>query len=444
MVTRKEVGIIGGGITGLVAAYRLSQKGYKVTVLEKSMDLGGLAGGFKLGGESIEKAYHHIFQTDKDIIKLTDELGLADKLEWKKGSIGMFVNSKLWPFMTPKDLLNFSPLGFFDKLRLGLIKILLENDKGWEKYVGVRAGSWMRKWGGEKNYRIVWEPLLRGKFHHYHENVSMAWLWARIHTRGNSKAKGETEEKLGYYRGGFQVLVDELAKRIKENKGDIITGVAVQKISRRNDKKLVVEWKEKNKYDCKNVFDSVVAAVPSDVLASFLKGESELDGEVLEFTRMLRSIDYLGSIVVVFSTNQSLSRLYWHNVNDVNSPFLAFIQHTNLIGNERYGGKHVYYMGNYLPHDHRYFGESDEKIYKEFFGYLKKLFPQFEPSKVLEKYLFRLNRSQHVVDTNYINRIPGYKTPIDGLFLANFSQIFPEDRGTNFAVREGEKVAKMI
>ncbi len=396
-----KIAIIGAGMTGLVAGYRLSQKGHQVTIFEKSSDIGGLMGGFKIGNTSLEKAYHHIFSTDNYIINLTKELGLEKKLKWHEEKTALYYDKKVYPFMGAKDLLNFKPLSMVAKIRLGLVKLWLQYDNNWHKYESVTAVEWMKKWCGDSAYKVIWEPLLRGKFHDKYQVVSMAWLWARIHTRGNSA-------KLGYFEGGFRIVADELAKKIN---GKIILNKVVD-----------LEKIEKD-------FDKVLYTGPS------------------------KEVEYLGAINVVFTSKQSLSPYYWHNINDVKSPFLCFIQHTNLIDKKEYGDKNVYYMGTYLPNEGGLMDKNDEQIKKLFFDYLKKIFPKFDEKLIEENWVWKFRNAQHVVTTNYqipeLNPSALRASPLDRgdenkIFQANFAMIYPEDRGTNFAVREGEKVAVLI
>ncbi|EKD44033.1 MAG: amine oxidase, partial [uncultured bacterium] len=159
------------------------------------------------------------------------------------------------------------------------------------------------------------------------------------------------------------------------------------------------------------------------------------------FTGASKEIDYLGAVCVVFTSIQSLSKFYWHNINDVKSPFLAFIQHTNMIDKKQYGGKHVYYMGTYVPNDGDLMKKSDERIKQEFFDYLKIIFPKFEEKEIEENWVFKFKNAQHIVRKNY--KTPNTKLQ-KNIYVANFAQIYPEDRGTNFAVREGNKIADII
>ena len=389
---KKKVAIIGAGIGGLTAGYELFKKGYEVTVFEKEKEIGGMLSDFKIEGKSLEKVYHHIFKTDKEVINLIEELGLIDKLKWHKSSTGIYSNGKVYPFNGAIDLLKFKELGLIGKFRLGMIYLWLKFDKNWQKYENITAEEWMGKWAGKEAYEVIWKPLLKGKFHEYYKKVSMAWLWARIHTRGGSKNE-KGEEVLGYLNGGFGQISEKLAKKIKIINKEII-----------------------NK-------------------------ELEKDFDLVIDTRPIKGVDYIGAVDVVFSSDQSLSPYYWHNINDLISPFLALIQHTNLVDKKNYNGKNIYYLGTYVPQDHKYFKISDEKIEKEFFDYLKIIKPEFDEKQISEKKVFKIKYAQHIVTKNY--KVPNYKVGKKTYGL-NFAQIYPEDRGINFAVKEAKKLVKMI
>lgn len=401
--TNKKIAVVGGGIGGLVAAYRLLQKGHSVEIFERSESLGGLLVGFKIEGTNLEKAYHHIFKTDTEIIALIKELGLEEKLKWHESKTALYYNGTIYPFAGAIDLLKFKPLNLIDKLRLGLVKIYLEKENNWQKFENVLAYEWMKKWCGERAYKVVWEPLLKGKFSDKYKEISMAWMWARIHTRANSSEKGK--EYLGYMEGGWQQVIDDLEKRIEKLGGKI---------------NLNTEFSLPKSLFDKRDFDKIISSAP------------------------LETVEYLGAVTMVFSSKQSLSPYYWHNINDLKSPFLAFIQHTNLMGTESYGGKNVYYLGTYLPQNHKYFTCKDSLIEKDFFDYLKKIFPKFDKKEIIEKHIFKFKYAQHLVKKNYQSSIINFQSQKEKIIHLNFAQIYPEDRGINYAVREGERVGKRI
>jgi len=209
----KTVAIIGAGYTGLVTAYRLAQSGKKVTVLEYSGMLGGLASGFTVEGAPLERAYHHLFKTDTDIIQMAAELGIGDALQWHDSSVSLYYDGVLYPFKGALDLVRFKPLSLINRIRAGLVVLYLQQTKNWKKFQHVSAYDWMLRAAGKQVTEVIWEPLLKGKFDKYYDKVSMAWLWARIHVRAQSREAGG--EKLGYFDGGFQVFTDALVSRLR-------------------------------------------------------------------------------------------------------------------------------------------------------------------------------------------------------------------------------------
>lgn len=435
MSNKRNVVIIGAGYTGLVAALRLSQAGYAVTILERGPVVGGLASDFKIEGASLERAYHHLFKTDTSIINLAEELGVDHKLLWHDSSVSLYYGNKLYPFKGALDLIRFKPLSLINRVRAGLTVLYLQKTNNWQSLQDVSAYHWMLKKGGKQVTEVVWEPLLKGKFDTYFDQVSMAWLWARIHVRAQSREKGG--EKLGYFEGGFQVFTDALVNRLNELDVKIKTGVEISAIDNTSKGNVVIEYASGKK----ELYDKCVATVPSHVFARLVEKNKSVTANYLH---KLSRINYLGARLMIFSSSQDISPYYWHNINDLALPFLVFINHTKLIDKKYYNGKYIYYVATYVPHNHPYFLCDDKELETIWSSGLSQIFPKFDSKKIHEKYFFRFANAQHIVDKGYEKRIPKYQTPLNGVYLSNFSQIYPEDRGTNYAVREGEKIAKLI
>lgn len=437
-LTGKKVAVIGGGFTGLVAAYRLSNRGAKVTLYEFHDDLGGLVRGYKLkNGQNIERAYHFLYKTDEYILGLAEELGLRDKLHFHQSSIAAFYGGKIYNLVTPIDLLKFTPIPFVDRIRTGLVGLYLQNVRNWEKLTKVSAHDWLTKWNGERATTVLWDPLLRGKFHKYYDQVTMAWLWTRIKVRQDSKDKGEQTEKLGYFDGSFDVVVTELENRLKANKATIKRKTGINAISYKNNKPTLTDSKGK-----KATFDGVISTVPSPVFGDMLAKEPLADKDYIE---KLRSIDYLAAVTMIISTPQEISDYYWHQIHDEDAPFLVMLSLTALTKDTGpYNGNHIYYVGDYVPHDDELFKMSEKQIIERWYKGVKKLFPHFDESKVEEVKAFKFGNAQHIVNVGYEAKRPAYKTPLPNTYLANFSQIYPQDRGTNYAVRDGNDIADKL
>lgn len=429
---RGNVVIIGAGYTGLVAAYKLALKGKTVTILERGSVVGGLASDFSVEGSSLERAYHHLFKTDTHIIEMAAELGIEDKLKWHNSSVSLYYDGSLYPFKGALDLLKFKPLPFVDRIRAGLVVLYLQKTKNWQKLQNVSAYEWMLKTAGKKVTEVIWEPLLKGKFDKYYDKVSMAWLWARIHIRAQSR-EGDGE-KLGYFDGGFQVFTDALVEKLAELNVEIKTGVEIDSITSLPSKKVKIVLQDKTSTS----YDACIATTPSYVFAKLIERNRLVKPAYLT---QLRSIKYLGARLLIFSSSQKISPYYWHNINDMDLPFLVFIHHTKLIDKKSYKGKYIYYIATYLPHEHDLFTCEDKELEKLWFKGLKQIFPAFNEARINEKHFFKFANAQHIVEKNYAKVIPKIKTPLPNVYLSNFSQIYPEDRGTNYAVREGKNIA---
>jgi protoporphyrinogen oxidase len=429
----KRIAIIGGGYTGLVAARELAlHTDWDITVLERGETLGGLAGGLTFQGGPLEKTYHHLFKTDTDILDLVRELGMEDEMEWWPSSMSLCRGGKRYPFSSALDLLRFKPMPFLDRLRFGAVAFYLGREKNWAKLESSRAAAWMLRWAGSAAMESVWGPLLRGKFSFHAEDVSMAWLWARVHIRANSR--GQEGERLGYFRHGFAALTNKLQASL-HGRVTVRTGVTVQRLLLHEGKSVTVQTAGSSE-----TYDAVVFTGSSRSFAALLPEDPAL----ASYQKQLLSIPYLGAACLIFATEQKIGDAYWTNINEDDAPFLVFLRHTRLVPSSRYNGREVYYLGAYVPMDSETFLQPEETLTTRWFAYLQKLFPDFDPSRVVEKKLFRLRDAQHVVDTTYRSRVPDYRTPLPGLYLANFSQIYPEDRGTNYAVREGKKIAHLL
>jgi protoporphyrinogen oxidase len=430
---KKKVAIIGGGFAGLSAAYHLGKEGVEVTLYEREKTLGGLAGGFSLLNMPLEKAYHFFYKTDKHLLGLAKELGIGEKAAFYKSSTATYYGGKLYRFMSAKDLLTFTPLPFFDRIRFGVTALYLQFLKNWRPLSKVTAYDWLMKWAGPKVTEVIWEPLLKGKFNKYYKVIAMSWLWRRIQIRAVSTDKDG--EMLGYFHGGFVAIVDAAEQKIRDFGGTIITEQGIDRIESSENGAAVIVNGERQE------FDAVIATVPSPAFARLIENNTQVSKGYLD---KLKSIDYLGAVIMVFATDQEISPYFWHNINDSSIPFLVLLSTSALVGTESFNGKHIYYIGAYVPVEHRYFSQSEEEIAREWKDGLKKMFPHFDEGKILEEKFFRFKDAQHIVGTDYIDKIPAYQSPVPHVYLSNFSQIFPDDRGTNYAIEEGKKIAAQV
>ncbi len=433
-----KIAVIGAGYTGLVATLRLGQAGYDTTLIEASNDIGGLASDFTMHGIHVEKAYHFLYPTDAHITGFLEEMGLPNSLDFNESSVCCYHQGKIYPFNNAIDLIKFKPLNFIDRIRAGVVVLLLQfTRKGWRKLSRITAYDWLRKWAGKGVTRIIWAPLLKGKFDKYWQTISMQWLWGRIQQRADAKQPGDKTERLGQIKGGFHKLTQAIVDRIEQ------TGAVIRKNSRVS---RLLRDPETGKISVsiggtEEEFDRVLFAGPSPVFANLIQDNPDACPTEL---KNMRSIDYLSAVLLVFSSDQEITPYYWHNISEMEWPFLVLINLTRLRDKADFAGKNIYYLADYVPHDHPYFEMDDEQLKDLWYEHLQKMFPNFDRSQLLEQHVFKFNWSQHIVGVGYEDCIPPYRSSVEGLYLANFSQIFPMDRGTNLAIHEGDKVAKMI
>jgi protoporphyrinogen oxidase len=445
-----RVAVIGAGVAGLTAAYRLAQSGHAADVYERWPGLGGQAATLDVGdGHLIERYYHHLFTSDRHIAELYDELGLADELEWRPSSVGMFAGGVAYPFTSPGDLLRFSPLPLPARIRMGLAVVWLQRrHPSVDPFHDVTARAWVERAMGRAVWEKVWGPLLHGKFGARADDIAMAWLWGKLTTRRQIKGAEARKELLGYpgrsfetlysalreriEGGGGRVLIDRPAARVAaaEGGGFLVTPGAPDSFRRGHDPREFEPGGEPERYD------GVIATVPSDVFEQLLdRGLAAGVGE--EYLELVRGTEYQAALCLVLELDRRFGRFYWLNVADRELPFIGLIEHTNFVEPERYGGRRFLYVANYLEQDDPLLALSPDELLAEYTPGLRAVNPDFSSDWVRRSWLFREPAAQPIVPAGYAHRIPPLHTPVPGLVLANTTQIYPEDRGTNYSVRLG-------
>ena len=433
-----RVGIIGGGVAGLAAAYHLTKEGHFAEVFEVAPFLGGQASTFDVFGGRLERGYHHLFVSDTEIADLIQELGLGGKLAWLESTVGFYHGGKIWDFASPMDLLRFKPLPFLDRIRVGFWTFILQKTKSYSKFEGVTARDWLSKRMGRRGYEVIWEPLLRGKFGEFYDKIGMTWIWNKVTLRVASRKGAGQVEHLGYPMGSFGEVIEVLADRIAQQGGVIHTSASVTQIVEADGSATAMEVQLEGGETERREYDAIIATTPSYVFTRLAPAMPP------EYQSKLEDVDYLSAVLMVLVMDRPFTNKYWMNIADPNMPFVALIEHTNLIDKELYGGKHILYISNYPSRDNELYQMSGDELMDLFVPHLQKINPDFERSWVIEYHHHRVDGAQPIVGVNYGAGIPDHRTPLQGLYLANTTQIYPEDRGTNYSVRMGRQVARMV
>ncbi len=424
-----KIAIIGAGYAGMSAAYDLVKEKHRITVYESAKSAGGLARGFSdpKWDWTVDRFYHHWFAGDEHMLGLIKELGLSDKVLFPRPYTVLRHKEKWYPFDSTLSALLFPGLGWgVDKLRFGLVGVYLRLTKNWQSLEKITADAWMRKWAGDRVYEQMWEPLLVGKFGKYYQEVPMSWFWARIHARTT---------KLGTFEGGFQAFADAFAAILQEQGVEVKFNAKVEKVQKKGSQVLVTSEGGKEAYD-----KVLVTTSP--------KSMQKLIPDLPEsYLGKLAKLKHMGAVVLVAALKHQLSEqgYYWYSLpKGKDFPFLALVEHTNYVSPKHFGGEHIVYAGDYLDAGHEYFEMTAEQLMDKFAKSFARINPKFKRDWVRKVWLFKADYAQPVPQLNHSQNIPAIETPLEGIYFAGMSQVYPWDRGTNFAVEIGQRAARVM
>lgn len=432
-----RIGIIGGGYAGLTAAYELQKRGHAVTVLEKYGTWGGQAATLPLLDTRIEYFYHHLFGSDTHILGLMDELGIGDQLRWIESKVGWFSDGRIYDLVSPLDLIRFGPLNLFNRIKLGLMYLYLPRINDWQSLERITARDWIMRYMGQEIYDQFWGPLLRGKFGDMADQVSMTWLWGKIKVRGSSRQGASAKELLAYPEGSFEIITQALVDHLQANGAELRLNEEAIGLTTDpdNPRKVTGVVTKKGTYP----FDVVIATVPGYTLLEIAPPAMDE-----AYASILRSVHYQAAVVLLLVSKQSMSRIYWMNIADRTMPYVGVIEHTNYVPPSEYQGRHLIYVSNYLEQDDPRFRMKASELFDLYLPHLKRINPAFDADWIEQKIVLRAKAGQPVITCDYSQRIPDHRTPIEGLYLANTLQIYPEDRGTNYSVRLGQTISGIV
>jgi protoporphyrinogen oxidase len=424
-----KIAIIGAGIGGMAAAHDFNKAGHDVTIFESADYVGGLAGGFKEPHwqSSVERFYHHWFESDSDMLNLLEELGLRAKAIFYRPLTVVYHNGNFYPLDSPIKALTFPGFTFTDMVRFGFVTAYLRYLATWQPLEKYTADDWMKRFYGSRLYKSQFEPLLAGKFGPYYKEVNMAWFWARFKVRST---------RLGTFQGGFQAFSDAFAENLRSRGVTIRLNSRVEQIGIEQNKCISLQVDGENL-----VFDRCLATVSPQLFAKLAPTLPE------NYLKGLLNLKHMGAVVMILALRRRLSEqgYYWYNIpKSAGFPFLALVEHTNFVPAEQFGGDHIIYCGDYLEQDHEYFRLTKEEILERFLPSLVRFNPDFTPDWVRASWLSRTTYAQPVPLINHSLNIPDTKTPITGLYFASMSQVYPWDRGTNFAVQIARRTAKRM
>jgi protoporphyrinogen oxidase len=425
--------VVGAGFTGLAAAYDLARRGLKPTLIEAEDEAGGLAGTFRVGETRLERFYHHWFTSDRHLTNFVAELGLSNRLAFREVNTGLYYANSLFRLSSPLDVLKFRALSPGGRIRLGLLPIVARLIRSWEELDDQTAAEWLKRICGREVFDLVWQPLLRGKFGTHADEISAAWFWSKLRLRGGSRDR-KGHERLIYCDGGFAVVIDAALDAIAKAGGRIVLGEKATALAARAGRITGVVT-DRATYPADGVIITTALPPAAELLQSVLPDAA---------VQKLRRIDYLANRCMVLELDRALSSLYWINVNDPGFPFVGVIEHTNFADAAAYGGRHLVYLSRYCAQDDAFLALDLAAATVYATDALVRMFPDFRPAMVRAAHSWQAAWAQPIVTRGYRKLIPPHETPLAGLYLATMAQVYPEDRGTNYAIRDGRKIAALL
>jgi len=429
-----KIGILGGGITGLTAAFYLSRAGHQVTVLEGRSQVGGLATYFDFGPFQWDKFYHCILTSDGPLLQLIEDLGLKAEMRWTETKVGFYTGKGFYSMTTTMDFLRFPELSLWEKFRLGLGVLRASRIKDGKELEAIPIAEWLVKIFGRGNYEKMWAPLLKCKLGACREEASAAFIWATIFRLYSTREKGASrKERMGYVHGGYRVVFGRLIDKIGILGGVIQTDSPVEQVASSHDGTIEVRTPRGTIR-----FDRVIATAPSHIVERIVPALSS------DYRRRLREVKYLGMVCVVLVLKRSLTPYYVTNLTDHEVPFTGVIEMTNLISREETAGRHLVYLPKYTAPNDPLFESPDEEVWGLFQKAFKRMFPDLNEDDIEKRFILRERLVQPLPVLHYSDRVPFMRTSVPGLFLANTTQIINSTLNNNEMVKIAREAVEML
>jgi protoporphyrinogen oxidase len=422
----QRVAVLGAGPMGLAVAYQLVLDGHHPVVFEADSRVGGMTAAFDFSGLTIERFYHFHCISDHAFLQVLKELGLSDKMHWVATRMGYWYQGRLQPWGNPMALLRFRGLGLIAKFRYGLHAFLATKRRDWKPLDQVDAISWIKRWVGQEAYEILWRPLFDYKFYDYADRLSAAWIWSRIRRIGRSRYN-LWHEKLGFLEGGSETLLSALSARIEAAGGEFRLRSPVSKVVMSAGKVQGLEVAGEMES-----FDKVISTVPLPYVPRLMP---DLPADILA---KLQSIDNIAVVCVIAKLRRSVTENFWLNVNDPEMDIPGLVEYTNL----RPLAQHVVYVPFYMPGEHPKFAEADQVFLDKVRTYLKKINPELRDEDFLDLRASRYRHAQPVCTPGHLAKLPPVSMPVEGLWVADTSYYYPEDRGISESIDFGRNMAR--
>ncbi|CFR02285.1 15-cis-phytoene desaturase [Yersinia frederiksenii] len=424
----QRIAVLGAGPMGLAVAYQLSMDGHQPVLFESDDRIGGMTASFDFSGITIERYYHFHCISDYAFLQILEELGISDKMQWVETKMGYWYQNRLQPWGNPIALLKFKGLSLTAKFRYGFHAFISTKRKNWQSLDDIEATAWIRRWVGEEAYEVLWRKLFDYKFYDYASRLSAAWIWSRIRRIGRSRYN-LFHEKLGYLEGGSDTLLQAMKAAIEKNGGEIRLRSPVSKV--------IIEAGKVQGLEINNQFESfdkVISTIPLPYVAQLMP---DLPTDILS---KFKSIDNIAVVCVIVKLRKAVTENFWLNTNDPDMDIPGIVEYSNL----RPLGQHIVYVPFYMPKEHPKFSEPDQVFIDKVRFYLKRINPELSDDDFIDVRASRYRYAQPICGPEYLKQLPSVSLPIEGLWVADTSYYYPEDRGISESIDFGKNMAKDV
>jgi len=424
---KQRIAVLGAGPMGLAVAYQLARDGHEPIVFEADDRVGGMSAAFDFDGLPIERYYHFHCTSDQAFLDVLGELGLGDKLHWVETRMGYWYQGRLQPWGNPIALLRFKGLGPVAKLRYGIHVFLSTKRNDWRPLDHLEATGWIKRWVGAEAYEVLWRRLFDYKFYDHAGNLSAAWIWSRIRRIGRSRYD-LFREKLGYLEGGSDTLLKALRKDIESRGGEIRLKSPVSRVVIEEGRVRGVEVGG----GILEPFDKVVSTVPLPYVPRLIP---DLPPQIMAKFRALNNI---AVVCVIAKLRRPVTENFWLNTNDPEMDIPGLVEYSNL----RPLDDHIVYVPFYMPGEHPKFLEADQVFIDKVRRYLKKINPALTDDDFLAMRASRYRHAQPICAPGHLEQLPPVALPVHGLWVADTSYYYPEDRGISESIGFGREMAR--
>lgn len=426
-MVQQRIAVLGAGPMGLAVAYQLALEGHRPVIFEADDRVGGMAAAFDFGGLRIERYYHFHCISDHAFLQVLDELDLADKMRWTATRMAYWYQGKLQPWGNPIALLKFEGLGLIAKVRYGLHAFLCTRRTDWRPLDKLEATGWIKRWVGAEAYEVLWRRLFDYKFYQYTSGLSAAWIWSRIRRIGRSRYD-LFREKLGYLDGGSDTLLQAMRAAIESRGGDLRLKSPVTRVVIAAG---VVTGIEAN--GAFEPFSKVISTVPLPYVPRLMP---DLPQDILHAFQSRKNI---AVVCVIAKLRRPVTGYFWLNVNDPDMDIPGLVEYSNL----RPLNEHVVYVPFYMPGEHPKFQEPDQAFLDKVRRYLKKINSSLQDEDFIDLRASRYRHAQPICDPGYLEHLPPVALPVRGLWVADTSYYYPEDRGISESIEFGRHMARL-